>query len=115
MTKSGSKYRRKIQHDDGHVDVYAALDAFSVTCPARAHAIKKLLCAGLRGKAGELQDLTEARDAVDRAIALQRGRKPVAEAPTLPNLQPTIDWLERGCDPIQAAKELRIYQARMGK
>ena len=29
-----------------------------------------------------------------------------------PNLQPVIDWLERGCDPIQAAKELRIYQSR---
>jgi ribosomal protein L17 len=28
-----------------------------------------------------------------------------------PNLQPVIDWLERGCDPIEAAKELRIYQA----
>jgi hypothetical protein len=30
-----------------------------------------------------------------------------------PNLQPVIDWLERGCDPIEAAKELRIYQAMM--
>ena len=28
-----------------------------------------------------------------------------------PNLQPVIDWLERGCDPIEAARELRIYQA----
>jgi len=28
-----------------------------------------------------------------------------------PNLQPVIDWLERGCDPIEAAKELRLYQA----
>ena len=30
----------------------------------------------------------------------------------VPNLQPVIAWLEAGCDPIQAAKELRIYQAR---
>ena len=27
------------------------------------------------------------------------------------NLQPVIDWLERGCDPKEAAKELRIYQS----
>lgn len=112
MTKSGAKYRRPIQHADGHVDVYAVLEAFAVSCPARAHAIKKLLCAGLRGKAGEMQDLTEARDALDRAIELQCGRKPVAEPPSLPNLQPVIDWLERGCDPKEAAKELRFYQAR---
>ena len=74
MTKSGSKYRRAIQHADGHVDVYAVLDAFAVSCPARQHAIKKLLCAGLRGKADELQDLTEARDAADRAVEMQRAR-----------------------------------------
>jgi hypothetical protein len=29
-----------------------------------------------------------------------------------PSLQPVIDWLERGCDPKEAAKELRFYQAR---
>ena len=28
-----------------------------------------------------------------------------------PNLQPVIDWLVNGCDPIKAAEELRIYQA----
>ena len=26
-----------------------------------------------------------------------------------PNLQPVITWLENGCDPKEAAKELRIY------
>ena len=29
------------------------------------------------------------------------------------NLQPVIDWLERGCDPMEAAKELRVHQATM--
>ena len=29
------------------------------------------------------------------------------------NLQPVIDWLERGCDPMEAANELRVYQATM--
>ena len=74
MTKSGAKYRRPIQHADGYIDVYAVLDAFGVTCPARQHAIKKLLCAGTRGKAGEMQDLTEARDAVDRAVEMHADR-----------------------------------------
>lgn len=30
-------------------------------------------------------------------------RKPI-------DLQPVIDWLENGCNPLNAAKELRIYQ-----
>jgi hypothetical protein len=59
---------------DGKLDVYAVLDAFAVTCPARQHAIKKLLCSGLRGKGDVLQDLQEAGDAVARAIQMQRAR-----------------------------------------
>jgi hypothetical protein len=31
------------------------------------------------------------------------------------NLQPVIDWLENGCDPKEAAKELRICQAKIDK
>jgi hypothetical protein len=69
-THSGSKYLRTVQLIEGKVDVYAVLVAFGVSCPARQHAIKKLLCAGLRGKGDELQDLHEAGDAVDRAIQI---------------------------------------------
>ena len=72
---SGSKYLRTIQTKDGKVDVYAVLDAFGVACPARQHAIKKLLCSGVRGKGDTLQDLREARDAVERSIELQTGRR----------------------------------------
>ena len=68
---SGSKYLRQIQLVDGRVDVYAVLAAFEVTRPALQHAIKKLLCAGLRGKGDVLQDLKEARDAIDRAIQME--------------------------------------------
>ena len=71
---SGKKYMRTITLVDGRADVYAVLDAFGVTCPARQHAIKKLLCAGLRGKGDELQDLREARDAVDRAVEMCEAR-----------------------------------------
>lgn len=75
---SGSKYLRPIQTVDGCVDVYAVLDAFDVRCPARQHATKKLLCAGIRGKGDADQDLEEARDAVSRAIDLEAGRGPEA-------------------------------------
>ena len=71
FNKSGTKYLRPIKGDiGGKIDVYAVLSTFDVTCPGRQHAIKKVLCAGLRAKGSELQDLTEARDAIDRAIQL---------------------------------------------
>ena len=55
FNQSGSKYLRSIDMPvPGKVDVYSVLEAFDVRCPARQHAIKKLLCAGLRGKGGEL-------------------------------------------------------------
>ena len=31
------------------------------------------------------------------------------------NLEPVIEWLERGCDPLLAAQELRIYQEAIQK
>lgn len=71
INPSGKKYLRKIKTNEaGEVDVYAVLLAFGVTCPARQHAIKKLLCAGLRGKNDELNDLKEAKDATERGIEL---------------------------------------------
>lgn len=72
----GSKYLRKIISPiDGEaimVDVYAVLEAFGVACQARGHAIKKLLCAGLRGKGDELANLIGADAAVSRAIDMQK-------------------------------------------
>jgi hypothetical protein len=32
-----------------------------------------------------------------------------AERKEWPNLEPVINWLENGCDPKEAAKELRTY------
>lgn len=85
MEHEGKKYLRLIHSatgvaldDKGHpcvsVDVYAVLEAFGVTCPARAHAIKKLLCCGNRSKGSELDDLLGAEAAVARAINLQQLR-----------------------------------------
>lgn len=84
----GKKYLRLIHsaHPDNtrepiSVDVYAVLEAFGVTCPGRQQAIKKLLCAGLRGKGSQVDDLVGAMAALNRAIELQQNRenKDVAE------------------------------------
>ncbi len=75
MNESGTKYLRELVcHIGGKIDVYAVLDAFGVVCPARQHAIKKLLCAGIRGKADTMQDLSEAKDAISRAIQMEKAR-----------------------------------------
>ena len=74
----GSKYHRTIRQTlpgDTHglaltVDVYDVLQAFGVTCPALQHAIKKLLCAGLRGSKSAEQDISEAANSCRRAIEL---------------------------------------------
>jgi len=78
---SGNKYNRTIHSKQDRTssvvaDVYSVLDAFDVRCPARAHAIKKLLCSGLRGKGDTMQDLSEAKDAVVRAMELEDRRNP---------------------------------------
>ena len=77
---SGNKYHRRIHSvesltESAVVDVYSVLEAFQVSCPARQHAIKKLLCSGIRGKGDTLQDLRETRDAVERAIVLETQRQ----------------------------------------
>lgn len=63
-----NKYKRTVPSTT--IDVYDVLKAFSVTCPARAHAIKKMLCAGQRGVKDEAQDLKEARASLNRSIDL---------------------------------------------
>jgi len=76
---AGKKYLRQIHSsvndDEIDVDIYEILDAYKCNCPARQHAIKKLLLAGLRQKGSEIQDLEEARNSVFRAIEMQRRRE----------------------------------------
>mgnify|MGYP001232478946 CR=1 FL=1 len=65
-----NKYARIIYGVE--VDVYDVLVAWNVTCPATQHAIKKLLMPGQRGSKDKLQDLEEAKQAIERAIELNR-------------------------------------------
>lgn len=53
------------------VDVYAVLEAFRVNDQAVGHAVKKLLCAGDRGKGDRLADLKGALAAVARAVEME--------------------------------------------
>ena len=74
---TGNKYIRQCQ-DRIHpekwffIDVYCVLHAFGVKTAGVQHAIKKLLCAGLRSKGNEMQDLIEARDCLSRAIEMRQ-------------------------------------------
>jgi hypothetical protein len=71
-----SKYTREItqtlaDEDQGFtisVDVYDVLRAFNVTDPAIQHAVKKLLCTGIRGHKDTKQDLEEAIQSIERAL-----------------------------------------------
>ena len=78
----GTKYRRTISGDMVNalgpthqkimirVDIYDVLKAFEITCPARQHALKKLLLAGGRGSKSERTDLEEAHNSIKRSIEL---------------------------------------------
>jgi len=70
-----NKYERELTDrysNTCHVDVYDVLLAFEVTCPAMQHAIKKLLCTGIRGHKDSAQDLLEAKESITRAIELAK-------------------------------------------
>lgn len=76
-TAPANKYHRTITQTIGNdagleitVDVYDVLLAFDVVNPAIQHAIKKLLCPGLRGSKSAVQDLREAVVSIERAIQL---------------------------------------------
>ncbi len=77
-----NKYQRQIKGTLPHpleersnnlsvvIDVYDVLKAFDITCPATAHAIKKLLAAGERGHKDKQTDLDEAIQSIQRAKEL---------------------------------------------
>jgi hypothetical protein len=68
-----NKYERELTDRFSNtciVDVYDVLVAFNVTCPATQHAVKKLLCTGIRGHKDSSQDLIEAKESITRAIEL---------------------------------------------
>ena len=74
-----NRYERTFRSTSGEkfrADVYSVLVAFGVDCPARQHAIKKLLMPGQRGAKSTVQDLDEALVSVSRAIDMVRAGLP---------------------------------------
>lgn len=68
-----NKYEREIANASKeaiYVDVYDVLMAYEVKNPALAHAIKKMLCTGIRGYKDFNQDIDEAIQALERAKEL---------------------------------------------
>ena len=69
--RPASKYHVQIKGQ--WVDVYDILTAYSVTNPADAHAIKKMLSPAQRGAKDGIQDRQEAIASLERAIELEQG------------------------------------------
>lgn len=72
-----SKYSRHIIGLDGTkttVDVYRVLDAFKTESAAIDHAVKKLLCAGIRHQKDRKQDLEEAIKSIQAELLLMSQR-----------------------------------------
>ena len=75
MNKAFNHYFKDVSNLET-VDVYRVLELFNVVNPCVQHAIKKLLCAGLRGKGSQMQDLEEAINASGpRIIQMQKARE----------------------------------------
>jgi len=69
-TTDENKYQKMLPNWNAAGERHDVTRAFAVTCPARQHAIKKLLMAGERGGKSVAQDLREAIQATERALEL---------------------------------------------
>lgn len=96
------KYKVRVPSND--IDVYDVLVAFGVTCPARQHAIKKLLRAGQRGQKSVRDDLREAQASIIRALEISSGPLPlVPETYPVPSSDDLSGILHGGEDGRQAS------------
>ena len=98
-----TKYDHTIFNKRGQsieVDVYDVLEAFKVTNPASQHAIKKLLCAGRRGKGSAVTDVDESIVASQRALDIERVRenanlRPFASVARIDSREGVREWRVR--------------------
>jgi len=74
----GEKYlvtlRDRTTGDSIEGDVYDVLEAYKITCPSMAHAIKKLLLAGKRGAKGFDKDCDEGINSIEQSKLLEKWR-----------------------------------------
>lgn len=71
MARKYNHYFKNVAHLEA-LDVYRVLQLFGVTDPCLQHAIKKLLCAGVRGVKDQSKDIQEAIDALNRSLEMRR-------------------------------------------
>ncbi len=71
MARKHNHYFKNVAHLEC-IDVYRVLELFGVTDPCLQHAIKKLLCAGVRGVKDQSKDIQEAIDALNRSLEMRR-------------------------------------------
>ena len=74
MSKKHSHYHKNVAHLES-IDVYRVLELFGVTNPCLQHAVKKLLCAGVRGVKDQGKDIQEAIDSLQRALEMSNEDK----------------------------------------
>ena len=63
-------YQKSVEHLKW-IDVYRVLVLFGVSNPCLQHAIKKLLCKGIRGVKDERRDVEEAVSSLVRYLEMQ--------------------------------------------
>lgn len=81
--KDGNKYHREIIGFCGtmvEVDVYRVLDAFKTESPAIDHAVKKMLCTGIRGHKDYLTDIDNAIESLQEAKLLHLQKQEINKA-----------------------------------
>lgn len=81
--KDGKKYHREIIGFCGtkvEVDVYRVLDAYKTESASIDHAIKKLLCTGLRGHKDFVTDIDNAIESLEEAKMLYLQKKEIDNA-----------------------------------
>lgn len=71
MARKYNHYFKNVAHLEA-LDVYRVLQLFGVTDPCLQHAIKKLLCAGVRGVKDQSKDIREAIDTLNRSLEMQQ-------------------------------------------
>ena len=102
-----------------HIDVYWVLDAFNVADPTLQHAVKKLLCAGIRGGGKDFEkDVQEAIDTLQRGQEMRAARPLVSNDPDVgkdgappvqdnaPEVPLTLPTFPRTPTPISPAKDM---------
>lgn len=102
--KKHSHYYKDVSHLN-EIDVYRVLDLFQVVHPCVQHAVKKLLCSGMRGVKDKNKDIQEAIDSLLRFQEMYN-EEPMLYEEILKKTEPEITLDQK----VKAAKILDLEQ-----